>query len=576
MFHRLLRGVFNFMTRDVWREFQDACRDPVAAQKRRLFTILRRNADTDFGREHSFASIRSVEDFRSALPIREFSAFEKYIERMRRGESGVLTADLPEMFATTSGTTDRPKFIPVTPSFYAEFYNTQKVWSRINLNAHPAILRGKFLSLVSPWEEGRTEGGIPYGAISGRNYRNHASIPVQRNFLAIPYSVFCARDFDAKYYAILLLAARQSISLISILNPSTIVLLARKLNEYAPDLVKDIRDGGIKVEKDLPPEAVEEIRPRLRPQPRRAKEIENALEREGELLPRDIWPDLALVNTWTGGASGFYLKQFARLFGDVPLRDFGYNASEGYMSIPCRGTTTAHPEDKGGVLAAAGHFVEFVPYPQGGEPLLCDGLEAGRRYRVILTASNGLYRYDINDVIEVLAFEGGIPVIAFKHRGSGVVSVTGEKVTESQVTLAFRRLCDRLDLDIEDFIVGVRYEETPLYAVAVEPAGADVREGVSELLAREFDEELKKANMEYRAKRDSGRLAAPRANILRRGAMTEYRKRRIGEGMHDAQMKMLHLVKAPRLFEEFDALHGSDASVDAQSSPRPATGTKRA
>ena len=571
MLQWLLRGAFNFMTRDVWREFQEACRDPVGAQRRKLFAILERNADTDFGRKHSFARIRSLEDYRSAVPIRGFSGFEQYIGRMCRGEQSVLTADSPEMFATTSGTTDKPKFIPVTPSFYTEFYNTQKVWSRINLNSHPAILRGRFLTVVSPWKEGRTKGDIPYGAMSGRNYRNHMTVPIQRNYFAIPYSVFCLREFETKYYAILRLAVGESISLISILNPSTIVLLARKLNEFAPHLVKDVRDGGIRVEGDLPPEVLEEIRPRLRPNRRRARELEAVLEREGELLPCRVWPDLALITTWTGGASGFYLKRFGRMFGDVPLRDFGYNASEGYFSIPHQATSTARPEDMGGLLAVTGHLVEFVPYPEGGEALLCDRLQAGRQYRVIITASNGLYRYDINDVIEVLNFEGGVPVIAFKHRGSGVVSITGEKVTEPQVTLALRRLRDRLNLDVEDFVVGVDYAETPRYALALEPVEDNTREGISALLAKEFDGELKNANIEYRAKRNSGRLAAPRVLILHPGSMTLYRKNRVSEGTHDAQIKVLHIVRDSSLFQNLDVLESShpDEAISVPSGTDP-------
>lgn len=564
MLQRLLRGVFNHMTRGVWREFEDACRDPAAAQERRLFEILRRNEETVFGRERSFSKIKSVGEYRAAVPVSDFSAFEPYIARMRRGEPRVLTADAPEMFATTSGTTDRPKFIPVTPSFYTEFYNTQKVWSRINLNAHPGILRGRFLTMVSPCEEGRTEGGIPYGAMSGRNYRNHMTIPVQKNFMAIPYSVFCIRDFEAKYYTILRLAVQERITLISMLNPSTIVLLARKLGERAEELIRDLHDGGIRVEKELPPETLAEIRPRLKADPRRAGRMRAAAEREGELLPRDAWPDLALITTWTGGSSNFYLKRFARLFGDVPLRDFGYNASEGYFSIPLRATSTAAPEDTGGVFAASGHFVEFIPHPGGGEPLLCGQLREGGEYRVILTASNGLYRYDINDVVEVRGFEGGVPVIAFKHRSNGVVSVTGEKVTESQVTIAFQKVRDRLRLDVEDFIAWVECAAAPSYVIAAEPA-ADGRSPRPDSLAAEFDGELKRANIEYRAKRDSGRLGAPRALLLKPGSMAHYRQTRVREGGHDAQVKILHLVHDCSMLNDFEA--GGDSESETRITP---------
>lgn len=560
MLQRLLLGAFNFMTREVYREFREGCDDPAGAQRGRLRSILARNAGTEFGLKHSFASIKSIEEYRAAVPVRRFADFEPYIERMCRGEQNILTADAPEMFATTSGTTDKPKFIPVTPSFYSEFYGTQKVWSRLNLNEHPSITRGKFLTIVSPWDEGRTAGGTPYGAISGRNYLNHSTIPVQRCFLAIPYSVFCVKDYEAKYYAILRLAVQSDISLISILNPSTIVLLAEKMKEYAPDLIKDLRDGGIKVASELPPEVMPEIRGRLKPDVARSRELESLLQ-AGQLQPRRVWPGSRLVTTWTGGASAFYLKRFAELFGDVPLRDFGYTALEGYFSIPFRSTTTARPEDFGGLFAAAGHFVEFAPYPDGnGEPVLCDGLERGRLYRVIITASNGLYRYDIGDVVEVLGFEGKMPLIAFRYRADGVVSVTGEKVTEHQAALAFRGVCEKTGLVAEDFVVGVEWGEKPMYVFAVEGTQEGCPDAASKI-AKTGDEELKRVNVEYRAKRESGRLGPAKAILLRKGSMAAYRKARLEGGAHDAQSKMPHLVNDCSFFEKFDVIDRSEPVV---------------
>lgn len=53
-------------------------------------------------------------------------------------------------------------------------------------------------------------------------------------------------------------------------------------------------------------------------------------------------------------------------------------------------------------------------------------LEAGRRYDVVITEANGLYRYDLNDVVEVVGFRqiGRLPVVDDEDRLVGVVTLS--------------------------------------------------------------------------------------------------------------------------------------------------------
>ena len=84
------------------------------------------------------------------------------------------------------------------------------------------------------------------------------------------------------------------------------------------------------------------------------------------------------------------------------------------------------------------HFFEFVPEEQRDDPntefLTADQLESNREYYIYFTTSAGLYRYDINDVVRVVDFYRNTPVIQFVRKGQGMTSITGEKLTESQVT----------------------------------------------------------------------------------------------------------------------------------------------
>src|SRR5205807_1860490 len=129
--------------------------------------------------------------------------------------------------------------------------------------------------------------------------------------------------------------------------------------------------------------------------------------------------------------------------------DFGYMASEG------RGSTPLVNAGSGGVLSVTSHFFEFLPEEQrddeGAEFLTADQLQPNHEYYVFLTTSSGLYRYDINDVVRVVDFYHHTPVIEFVRKGQGISSITGEKLTESQVTGAVLEVVKRYGFDIQHF-----------------------------------------------------------------------------------------------------------------------------
>ncbi len=522
--------------------------------------IIERNKDTQFGRKHGFASIRTLADYRASVPVCRYDYFAGDIDRIARGETNVLTAEPVIMFATTSGTTDRPKLIPVTTTFYREFRAIQKIWTWHILRDHPEILRGKFLTLISPEESERTVAGIPCGSMSGMNYRQLARVPWQGRFMCVPYEVFTASDVEAKYYTVLRLALAADVSLITIINPSTILMLCSRLERHAESLIKDVRDGTLVVADRLEPAIRATLKPLLKPDPARADFLRREIGAQDVVELRRIWPRLALVNCWTASSAAHYVMRLKPHLTGLPIRDLGFNASEGYFSIPCRSDSV------GGEVAVSGHFLEFIPYEPGsrdadGPALTCDRLEAGRCYRVVTTNSGGLYRYDMRDVVRVLEMCGGVPTIEFMHRADNVVSTVGEKVTELQIVLLVKNLCERHGLEAEEFFATVVRGDTPQYVLAVE--GCDGTGDAWRAIEREADEELKRINIEYRAKRDSLRLGPMQVRALKSGSMERYRQRRLLQGAHDGQLKMLHLVGDPDFINDFD-LAGSESDAGGE------------
>src|SRR5690349_713940 len=100
--------------------FRAGLRRSGAVQERILLRILRRNAQTAFGRSHGFSSIRSWVDYQGRVPVRTYDDFASEMERVEAGEPNVLTATRIDHFEPTSGSSGASKRIPYTRELRAE------------------------------------------------------------------------------------------------------------------------------------------------------------------------------------------------------------------------------------------------------------------------------------------------------------------------------------------------------------------------------------------------------------------------------------------------------------------------
>jgi len=395
-----------------------------------------------------------------------------------------------------------------------------RLWMFRALRDHPDLFDQKVLTIVSPAVEGVTPAGIPFGAMSGVIYQ---SIPrVVRRQYAIPYAAYTIGDCDARHFVTMRLALAHSVSVIGAPNPSSLIRLAETAGSRSEEIIRAIHDGtlGTPSPEILGPpgrsrrDALRQIQAALRPDRERARVLSKVVARHGALAPRYCWPDLALVGCWLGGSAGLHAQRLVDHYGEVPLRDLGLLASEGRMTIPLEDESAA------GVLAVHANFYEFIPEDRiedrSPPVLLAHELEDGKRYYIILSGGNGLYRYDMNDVVEVRGFHHRTPKVAFVRKGRDMVSITGEKLHLNQIQAAIREAEDDTKLDIWQFrlIPDIDHSRYDLLVEIRGELGPDA-EGLVFLGA--VDQALSRLNIEYASKRASKRLGPPRLRVMRPG-----------------------------------------------------------
>ena len=514
------------------RQLEAAATNPQATQMTFLQRLLARNADTIFGREHGFDRIRTAADYRRVVPVADYERLRPYVNRLLAGESNILTASPPLMFARTSGTTGQPKYIPITRESEAGGSRLMRQWLYRALQDRPRFLDRATLGIVSPGVEGYVPCGLPYGSVSGRIYQQIPAV-VQRSY-AVPYPVFEIKDYDARYFAIARFALTRSLSFISTPNPSTLIRLANVIATQTDRLIRAIHDGNLGVDAGNLTAA---LQPFLKPQPRRARQLARIVQQFGTLRPQDCWPELQLLGCWTGGSAGLQAQHLAAHFGPVPLRDLGYLASEARITLPLENNTAA------GLLALTENYYEFVPeaaVDDANPPVLgCHELEVGQRYSLLLTTAAGLYRYCIHDIVEVTGFYRATPLLAFARKGKDMSNLVGEKLHANHVMLAMDQVQQRYGLSVLRYTLQPNDDATG-YALQVElteDAPTLSPDWWSEIFAPAFERALAAVNLEYGQKRNSHRLSPVTVQAMPAGWSETAIRQAIAQGKRDVQFK---------------------------------------
>jgi hypothetical protein len=457
------------------RAMDAAARRAGAVQERTLRRLVGTAAATDFGRQHDFRAVRSIQDYQARVPLRDYLAFQPWWTRAIAGEHDVTWPGRPRHWVKTSGTTAGDKLIPVTPEAFASHRRggwdalvmaVERIGAR-RLLGGPMLFLGGCTRLTALGDDARA------GDLSGLVLRRLP--PGLRARYSPGPALSAIPDWETRIDAIARLVARQDLRLLSGMPSWTLILFQRVAE------VLGAPDGAC-----------------------------------GPLGAR--WPNLGVVVH--GGVS---FAPYRELFGQWIGRPLEYvevyPASEGFVGL--------QTERSGGLTLMVDYdiFYEFVPVEDLGAARprrhTVDEVVLGLPYAVAMTTPAGLWSYLLGDTVRFVARD---PLrLEITGRTRHFVNAFGENVIVEEVERALVEACRRGHAEVVEFTLAPRY-----------PSPAQPRGGhewlieftepprAPELFAQVLDETLQRLNTDYRTKR-AGDVGMVRPRILELPAGTFYR-----------------------------------------------------
>jgi hypothetical protein len=388
-------------------------------------------------------------------------------------------------------------------------------------------MKGRFLPLSNSAVLGTTACGIPCGAASGITLMNTPES--LRRQMAYPADVLNIQDQDSLDYTMIRFALENDLNIIVGNNAGRLEKLFALVNTHRDNLIADIERGTISESIQLDPKMRQSFEALLSPNPDRAKELKEMIDRSGSLQPQDYWPGLTLISCWLSGSVGRYLETVRSYFNENTLfMDCGYGASEGKFNVPLR------PSDPTGPLTLHGYFFEFAPL-DGGPTLLAHELKDQTSYELIITSYSGLYRYDMHDIVRVQGFTGNTPNIYFETKSGEIGNICGEKVSGTVIQETFDALPSELKSSIRHYCV-VPDEDTRSYHFCVE--FFDGKQELASKILPIIERELSNHCLPYKIFRSQEMIKTPRLIVMKPGWQSSLYASRQKPGRSINQIKL--------------------------------------
>ena len=355
---------------NVRNRLEDITYNPMRSQEEFLMRLVRENANTDFGREHGFRNILTLNAFRRFMPLTSYEDYIPYIERIVNGEKNILTTYLTEHISTLDGYRRLPQSrwsvqTSYDYSFCAGFYLAGN-------NGY--LTDGMTLNLVDNSVE-RLPSGVTVGNLLGR-------LLVKREFdndqvYVVPIDINnWPLTTDILFLQALFALKQRNISLAVCDHYDNMLELLRYIEKHWPTLADDIEQGN----------------PYIQPDAERANAIRDIMEGHhiGSQMVSQLWPNLRCMMVYDVDCLGASFELLHTYCGsNVHFVFTGISSAEGTFS------TTLNLDDPQTVLIPDSVFYEFKPKEANSYQTLLtlDQLEIGRSYELVVTTLSGLYRY---------------------------------------------------------------------------------------------------------------------------------------------------------------------------------------
>jgi len=476
-------------------------KNPIKTQLQLFQEIIKRHKTTLFGKKHSFDEIHSIRQFQINCPPQSYDYFKPYIDAYLSGTKNALFNSHLLFFAQTSGTTGAPKLIPITYNTITNYnmgvlrtacyYISQKMWT------HSKIVSGKWLYLPAPPILRRIS-GIPVGYITG--------------LLMLPYGIQFWR-----------------------------YLLNYKC--YAPLHLMHLKDVETKFRLIAQEVASKNITMLIGVTPVLINLLEYILKYTNASTIHELFPNLQLA-IFSGVPPKYYKSRLTKIIGsELDYREM-YAASEGMLAIQLSELPQL-------TFLYDSMFFEFIPIQDSSERLTIDQIQNGREYRLIITTHNGLYAYDLGDIIKIVSEEP--PAFVFSFR-KNIIDLADEKLTPNQIFEAINMANEQNRCKIIDFCVIGTYKPKPHYIFLIEFDPKLKPNSHYQYLAA-IDAALEIFNDIYHQNRNGankGTLAAAELWALKESTFFALENQKILSGLPTGQIKTAHITKNTDLLDFFD------------------------
>jgi len=389
----------------IYNKISKGTETAVADQQGIFKSLVKSAKHTEFGKDHSFESIQSYEDFKKQVPIRDYEQIKSYIEKIKEGRQNVLWKGKPIYFAKTSGTTSGVKYIPITKDSIPNHINSARdaLLCYIAQTGKSEFTNGKMIFLSGSPELERIA-GIPTGRLSG--IVNHHVPKYLRGNQLPSYETNCIEDWENKLDKIVAETFNQNMTLISGIPPW--------MQMYFDRL------------------------------------IEKSGKKVGELFPQ--------FNLMVQGGVNFepykakLYESIGRKIDCIEL----FPASEGFFAFQ-------DSQTEPGLLlnTNSGIFFEFVPadeiFNENPTRLSLAEVKVGENYALIINNNAGLWAYNLGDTIKFVSTNPYRIVVS--GRTKHFISAFGEHVIAEEVEAALLQAANEESVKITEFTVAPMVEQ---------------------------------------------------------------------------------------------------------------------